>query len=373
MTGAIACAMLSIGCSKSSGSSSGSGSGPKVTAVNPSSGRDSTIVTIMGTGFSATVADDNVSFNGKQAVVIGASTTQIQAMVPTLAGTGALTITVYGLTITAGTFSYDTSWSVTPIIHNLNAPYSLSIDADGTLYLGCYTGYLTKINPQGGSNVFAYLGAVTASAMDAAGNLYVSTLVGGDSSSIVKLGPAGNNSIFATDSGRISGLAFDAGSGNLYAANSSKSTVEKISPQGLISVLAGDLNDPSGITATADGTVYVNNYSSPGYSSANGVVTKITSSGAVSTLVAIGKYDANSGMTNDGTSLYLTVFDQGPAVSSIVKITPSGTVSTLVTGNGVSAPDAITRDGKGNLYVSNFLDTIAAGATTGSVVKLTMH
>ena len=209
------------------------------------------------------------------------------------------------------------------------------------------------------------------SVMDAAGNLYVSALTSSDSSSILKIDPAGNISVFAMDSGRLYGLALDAGSGNLYAANDSRSTVEKVTPQGVVSIFASNLNDPSGITVTNDGTVYVNNYSSTGYNSASGVITKITSAGTVTTLVAIGKYDAYSGMTNDGTNLYLTVFDQASAVSSIVKITPSGTVSTLITGNGVSDPDAIARDNKGDLYVSNFLDTIAGGATTGSIVKLT--
>ena len=77
-------------------------------------------------------------------------------------------------------------------------------------------------------------------------------------------------------------------------------------------------------------------------------------------------------MTNDGTNLYVTVFDQGPAISSIAKVSPSGTVSTLITGNGVSEPTCITRDNNGNLYVANYVDTVVGG-TTGSIVKLTAH
>lgn len=370
---AIVCAFFATGCNKSSGSSNSSAAAPTITAVNPASGPDSTIVTITGTGFSATTADNNVSFNGKQAVLVSASTTQLQAMVPTLAGTGAVTITVNGKTVTAETFSYDTSWRVSPIVHNLVAPFGLSIDAGGYLYIGtAVPEAINKISPQGVVSTFAPMASTTGTAIDANGNLYVSAIHSTDSSTIFKISPAGVVSVFAADSGEVTGLALDAGSGNLYAPNYSRSSVDKITPQGVVSVFATNVYIPSGITVTSDGTVYVNNYSSPGYTPANGVITKITSSGTASTLVAIGKYDGESSMTNDGTNLYVTVFDQGPAISSIAKVSPSGTVSTLITGNGVSEPTCITRDNNGNLYVANYVDTVMGG-TTGSIVKLTAH
>src|SRR5580692_4716602 len=100
LTCAVVCTCLATSCSKSSnssgnsGTSGTSGSAPTVSAITPANGPDSTIVTITGTGFSATAADDNVSFHGKQATVTSASSTQLQAMVPTLAGTGNVKITV---------------------------------------------------------------------------------------------------------------------------------------------------------------------------------------------------------------------------------------------------------------------------------------
>lgn len=367
------CTFFASGCSKSSGSSNSSGAAPTIAAVNPTSGPDSTIVTISGTDFGATAADDNVSFNGKQAVLVSASTTQIQAMVPILAGTGALTVTVNGKTVTAETFIYDTTWHLTSIVHNLVVPFGLSIDAGGYLYIGTSVPQaINKISSQGVVSTFAPIVSTTGTAIDATGNLYVSAIVSTDSSTIFKINPAGVVSVFAADSGEVSGLALDAVSGNLYAANYARSSVDKITPQGVVSVFARNLYIPSGITVTSDGTVYVNNYSSPGYTPANGVITKITSSGTASTLVAIGKYDGESGMTNDGTNLYVTVFDQGPSVSSIARVSPSGTVSTLITGDGVSEPTSIARDNSGNLYVANYIDTLSGG-TTGSIVKLSAY
>ena len=371
LTFAVACAFFAASCSKNSGSSGSSG--PKVTAVDPAGGPDSTIVTITGTGFSATATDDNVSFNGSQAVVISASTTQLQARVPTLAGTGALTITVNGQTVTAETFSYDTTWRVTPIIHNLVVPLGLSIDASGYLYVGTVVPEaVNKISPQGDLSTFLPSVSVGGTALDVAGNLYVAAVATNGTTNILKLSPTGVPSFFAADPGSVTGLALDAGSGNLYVSNFTNNTVDKITPQGVTSVFASNLYFPTGITVTSDGTVYVNNYTSPAYAPANGVITKITSSGTAGTFVNIGKYDGQSGMTTDGTNLYVTVFDQGPAVSSIARVTPSGTISTLITGNGVSEPNSITRDHGGQLYVSNYMDTLVGG-TTGSIVKLTMH
>jgi hypothetical protein len=373
MTGAIACAMLSIGCSKSSGSSGGSGSGLKVSAVSPAGGPDSTIVTIAGTGFSATATDDNVSFNGNQAVVISASTTQLQAMVPTLAGTGALTISVNGQTVTAETFSYDTTWRVTPIVHNLVGPIGLSIDAFGYLYFGTRTPQaINKVGPDGVVSSFASVSSATGTVIDAAGNVYASAFATADSSTISKISPAGVVSFFAGDSGQILGLALDAVSGNLYAANNSKNSVDLITPQGVVSVFASNLYYPSGITVTSDGTVYVNNYTSAAYIPSNGVITQITASGKAGTFVNIGKYDAESGMTTDGTNLYVTLFDQGSFIGSIARVSPSGGITTLVTGNGINEPISITRDHGGQLYVSNYQDTIVNGST-GSIVKLAIH
>jgi gliding motility-associated-like protein len=73
-----------------------------ITAFTPASGPIGTTVTITGTNFSATPADNTVRFNGTLANVIASSTTSITTTVPSGASTGTITVTVAGNTATSG-------------------------------------------------------------------------------------------------------------------------------------------------------------------------------------------------------------------------------------------------------------------------------
>jgi YD repeat-containing protein len=64
-----------------------------VISFSPRKGTIGTSVTINGTGFSATAAQDSVSFNGVTAVIVSATATQILASVPATATTGPITVT----------------------------------------------------------------------------------------------------------------------------------------------------------------------------------------------------------------------------------------------------------------------------------------
>jgi hypothetical protein len=99
-----------------------------VEAMFPTSGPDSTQVSIGGSGFSTTLADDLVSFNGNPATVLSATSTALVVRTPTLAGTGNVTVSVGGKTLTAGVFAYDTTWMGTTISDTITYPEYLSID-----------------------------------------------------------------------------------------------------------------------------------------------------------------------------------------------------------------------------------------------------
>lgn len=103
----IACIMLAISfqflsCSDKSNPSDGD----QITAIDPATGYDGTLVTITGKGFGPTETDNIVKFNGKVAVIQLASTTAIAATVPTNAGTGPVTVTVGSKVITGPVFTY---------------------------------------------------------------------------------------------------------------------------------------------------------------------------------------------------------------------------------------------------------------------------
>jgi uncharacterized protein (TIGR03437 family) len=71
---------------------------PEVTSINPSSALPNTLVSITGKSFSQVFSENKVSFNGKDALVTNASSTQLNVMVPEGAETGPVVVTVRGKT-----------------------------------------------------------------------------------------------------------------------------------------------------------------------------------------------------------------------------------------------------------------------------------
>jgi hypothetical protein len=74
---------------------------PAITSFTPQHGLPGETVTINGSNFGAVSADNVVKFNGTTATITSASDTQIIATVPSLASTGAVTITFAGRTATS--------------------------------------------------------------------------------------------------------------------------------------------------------------------------------------------------------------------------------------------------------------------------------
>jgi len=80
----------------------------------PISGPVGTVVTISGTGYSATLSQDTVSFNGKAATITAATVNQLIVTVPTGATTGTIKVTT-----PSGNFTTTTNFTVTT---NTGAP-----------------------------------------------------------------------------------------------------------------------------------------------------------------------------------------------------------------------------------------------------------
>jgi N-acetylneuraminic acid mutarotase len=74
---------------------------PAITSVSPESGLEGVVVTITGTNFSATPANNIVTFNGVAAEVSAATVTSITTTVPNGATTGKIAVTVNGKTATS--------------------------------------------------------------------------------------------------------------------------------------------------------------------------------------------------------------------------------------------------------------------------------
>lgn len=152
------------------------------------------------------------------------------------------------------------------------------------------------------------------------GNIYVADIgpaPARNGTTVYKVTPQGEVSVFATGLNGPSGNAFDA-EGNLYQSNLRDNTISKITPSGAVSTFATTgINGPVGIAINGDGTLYVTNCG-------NNTVQQVTASG-VSTLFATSTlFSCPNGITldDDGT-LYVANFNNG----IVLKVTPEGMVS----------------------------------------------
>ncbi|WP_412850402.1 T9SS type A sorting domain-containing protein [Chryseobacterium sp. PMSZPI] len=294
-------------------------------------------------------------------VLFNSSLTQAQT-VTTFAGSG-----IQGNTDGTGTaaqFSY---------------PQIICGDTSGNLYVSGSS--IWKITPQAqvttllSGNTFGYPSGI---ARDTSGNFYRTA---GQNYSVQKITPQGQISTFAgsTEQGYIDGpgttarfgntegLTIDT-FGNLYVADVDNRSIRKITPQGLVSTLAGNgtagytdgigtaarFGNPGRMTTDTAGNLYV-------IDSGNGErIRKITPQGQVSTLAILSNFTyALINLTIDTSgNLYIT-----DGYNRILKMTQQGQVTTLA-GNGTAGyadgigtaaqfntPDGITVGNDGNLYV----------------------
>ena len=299
-----------------------------ISSKTPSSGTKNTTVYLTGIDFSPNAISNIVTINGKICTVNIASATSLSITIPRGAGSGAINVTVGGITVQSTIFEYIVTPSQVSTLAGSTQgyadgigtaaqfafPYGVAVDAEGNIYVAdSYNHKIRKISPTGtvttlagstqgladGTGTSAQFNVPIGVAIDVAGNVYVADLA---NHKIRKISPtgmvttlAGSTAGFADGPGTSAqfnnpfGIAVDA-SGNVYVADKDNQKIRKINTTGTVTTLAGStagysdglgtasqFSFPCGVAVDASGNVYVADTN-------NNKIRKIGPTGAVSTL-----------------------------------------------------------------------------------------
>jgi IPT/TIG domain/NHL repeat len=324
-----------------------------ITAISPTSGPDSTLVTITGSDFGTAAAQDSVYFNGHGALVVTGNDSVLTVRVPMRAGTGPVTVKTGGKAVTGPAFTYQ---------------YTIT----SSVFAG--SGIINQVNGQGTAASFAY---PTGMAMDAAGYLYVGEAASGririvTPSAQVSLSTMGVTSTVDLNSGthgvqtyQIIGVAIDNSVDELWMSSAwnviTGYTSFQTAPIGG-SLVTGTLYDnispfyqPIALAARG-GLLYVANYETNS-------LQIITNTGTQKLADTLSLLNGPAAMAvDDSANLYIA----NAGGNDIVKRSAStGTLSVLAgsgtkgnsDGSGTAAsfwgPQGIAIDSLGNLYVAD--------------------
>ncbi|HEX6223280.1 MAG TPA: IPT/TIG domain-containing protein, partial [Chryseolinea sp.] len=127
---------------------------PEVTSVSPAQGPKATVVTIQGTNFSTTLAENKVTFNGKIATVTAATNTQLIVSVPPAADSGPIVVTTNSLKA-ANQPAFTFHWTVVTLAGSsqgyvdgspakFNAPSGIAADSLGNTYVTDFANHVIR-------------------------------------------------------------------------------------------------------------------------------------------------------------------------------------------------------------------------------------
>ncbi|WP_411031836.1 IPT/TIG domain-containing protein [Spongiimicrobium sp. 3-5] len=287
-------------------------------SIYPTNGPKNTLVTINGTNFGSDKTKVQVFFNGKKAEIDNLSDTVITAIVPPKASTGTIGLKVEGKEAVLGPrFVYELTAEVNTYVGAevyLSNARGVAIDKEGTLYIADKLRHAIFCKkPNEAVKIFA-----------------------GNGEGMV------NGNIDEAKFNSPSGIAVDE-EGNILIADSGNNRIRKITPEGMVYTLAGgrsggsdgqgmnaQFSNPSGIALGPEGNIYVSD-------SRSHRIRKITPEGLVSTLAGstVGYSDGFGNVAQFYNPMGLTVDSNGIVYVAdnenqrIRKIMPNGEVTTL--------------------------------------------
>ncbi len=337
---------------------------PTIKSISPTSGPKTTTVTINGNDFGTDISKTQVFFNEVEAVVQDVVNSKITAVVPVRAFTGVVKVISNGKTLTGPEFTYTIS------------------DVQVTTFTGSTQGFAD------GTSTVAQFNRPSGIAIDSKNNVYVADYDNHKIRKITSNGVvttlAGSTQGFADGTGNLaqfnypSGVAIDS-EDNVYVVDSGNHKIRKITPNGVVSTIAGSTGGftdgeastaqffyPYGLAIDSKNNIYVADAS-------NHKIRKITSSGVVSTVAgstqgfadgigSTAKFRYPFGIVLDSEN---NIYVADARTHRIRKITPEGMVSTFAGGTGGFAdgsgniaqfalPWGVSIDSENNIYVADF-------------------
>ena len=300
----------------------------EVVSISPDHGPKGTRVSITGINFSTIASDNVVTFNGKPAVVVSATATSLTVTVPAAAGTGAVAVSTYGRqAIVTPVFTFE--WSITSLTHDFPRTGTLAVDQHGNVYTADFgNNKILKMAPDGRITTLAGSGARGYKDGEGSQAMFREAID-------VAIGP----------------------DGNIYVVDRGNNRIRKITPDGMVSTLAGSggrgAQNGEGTQATFDapeclvldsyGTAYIGDWE-------NGKIRTVDPAGFVGTRAS----DAFRSALDIAVDLQGNVYVTDRVNNAIVKANMLGTV--IKCDIDVWDPNNMVIDRKGNMYLTDYRD-----------------
>jgi sugar lactone lactonase YvrE len=239
-------------------------------------------------------------------------------------------------------------------------------------------------------NPFAQAAAPRGVAVDpGSGDVYVADA---GANEVLKVTPAGASTVIVSGLNAPSGVAYDASTGDLFIADTGNHEVKRLTNNGALTLVAGTgsaavptpgpatasaLGGPSGLAVDSAGNLYIADGGGAA-ASANPYVEKVTPGGTLSILAGNGTRGqpvagpatssplrTPTGVTIDAAG---AVFIADAAANVVAKLTPAGALSTFAgkstgaagqpttgtaTNSKLNAPTGVATDAAGNLYIAD--------------------
>lgn len=395
-----------------------------ITSIFPAAGTGKMVITINGRNFSPNRTENEIKFNGIDAIVLDASSSKLQVVVPEGGESGNITLRIKGQEIPGPKFTYlaaEANYIVSTIAGSttfgfvdgngvearFRNPDGVMIDRQGNIIITDRTNHsIRKMTPLGVVTTIAGTGQTGfadgkpgmfktpwQSALDNAGNIIV---VEKDGARIRKVSPDGVVSTVAGTgvTGFADGPAASArfnnaldaevdAAGNIYVVDRDNRRIRKISPDGIVSTLAGNgttavLKNPLSIAIDARNNIIIVDGNN---------IKKITQAGEITVIAGTGVKGFDDGTPGQPQTAKLgdifgITFDKGGNLLMadasnnrirMIKAGPGGDLSTgtvvTIAGTGTAGridglanaanfnnPYDVVVDAQGSIYVADNLN-----------------